>query len=98
MNFSPRKLRTSMRVPLSDGTVDGEMRVHSAHFVQVALSDSLEHVGDVTADSPHCCQLLFLTKPLLNLDGVLIHHVDIDGQVLKALLQASPWPFDRHSP
>ena len=24
---------------LSDGTVDGEMRVHSAHFVQVALKN-----------------------------------------------------------
>ena len=24
---------------LSDGTVDGEMRIHSAHFVQVALKN-----------------------------------------------------------
>merc|ERR1719242_1328418 len=86
MNFSPRKLRTSMRVPPS---VMAQFIGKCAHFVQVALSDSLEHVGDMTANSPHCCQLLFLPKPLLNLDGVLVHHVDIDGQVLEALLQAS---------
>merc|ERR1712004_444260 len=98
MNFSPRKLRTSMRVPPSVMAQLMGKCAYSAHFVQVALSNPLEHVGDVTADSPHCCQLLFLPKPLLNLDGVLVHHVDIDGQVLKALLQASPGPFDRHSP
>ena len=44
------------------------------------LSDSLEHVGDVTADSPHCCQLLFLPKPLLNLS-----FTSISGRIMDQL-------------
>merc|ERR1719458_2474050 len=52
---------------LRDGTVDGEMRIHSPHLVQVPQGESLEHVLDVTADSPHSSDLLLLAKPFLNL-------------------------------
>merc|ERR1712012_198041 len=70
MNFSPRKLRTSMRVPPSDGTVDGEMRVDSPHLVKVAQGEALEHVLDVAADGSHGGDLLLLAKPFPHLNGL----------------------------
>merc|ERR1719284_2155466 len=50
MNFSPRKLRTSMRVPPSVmAQLIGEMRVDSPHLVKVTQGEALEHVLDVAA-------------------------------------------------
>merc|ERR1719340_368874 len=83
---------------LSDGTVDGEMRIHSPHLVQVAIGESLEHVLDVTADSPHGSNLLLLTKPFLDLDGLGISHVDIDSQMLELLGEGAPLALHRDGP
>merc|ERR1740129_2701549 len=38
---------------LGDGAVDWEMRIHSSNRAQVSQGESLEHVLDVAADSPH---------------------------------------------
>merc|ERR1712018_630470 len=83
---------------LSDGTVDGEMRIHCPHLVQVAQGESLEHVLDVTADSPHGSDLLLLTKPFLDLDGLGISHVDIDCQMLELLGEGAPLALHRDGP
>ena len=70
----------------------------------------------MAADSPHCCNLLLLPKPFLNLsfcvlylpavqlfaghhlDGVLVHHVDVNGQVLEAFHQAPPGTLHSDNP
>merc|ERR1719154_431286 len=72
------------------------MRIHSPHLVQVTLSDTIEQVLDVRADSPDSSELL-LAKPLLNLDGISISHVDIDSQMLELFSKGAPGSLDSDS-
>merc|ERR1712203_909392 len=83
---------------LRDGTVDGEMRIHGPHLVQVPQGESLEHVLDMTADGPHSSDLLLLAEPFLNLDGLGIRHVDIDCQMLELLGESAPGALHRDGP
>jgi hypothetical protein len=83
---------------LRDGAIDGEMSVDSAHLVLVAVGDALDQVLDVRADSAHGGQLLLLAEPFLNLEGLLVWHVDVDGQVSEGLGQGSAGSLDGNDP
>ena len=41
----------------------------------------------MAADGPDGGELLLLAEPFLDLDGLLVHHEDVDGQVIEGLAQ-----------
>merc|ERR1719230_1783441 len=81
---------------LTDGAVDGEMGIDGPHLVEIALGDTVDHVVDVGADSPHCSQLLLASKPFFNLDGVLVWFINIHRQVAELLGKGTASSFDSH--
>lgn len=62
------------------------------------LHNTLEEVLNVGADCSDRCQLLLLSKPLLYFDGLFVHHVNVDCQVLEGLGQSAPGSLDCDSP
>jgi len=50
----------------------------------------------VTADGAHGGQLLLGAEPLLHLQGALVGHVHVQGQVLEAALQGAAGASDGH--
>ena len=58
--------------------------------------DAVDEVGDVAADGPDGGQLLPLAEPLLHLDGPLVGHVDVHGQVLERLVECAAGALHRH--
>ena len=61
------------------------------------LHDTLEEVLNVGADSSDSSQLFLLAEPFLHLDGIVVHLVDIHGQVLELLGQSASWTRHLHS-
>ena len=55
----------------------------------------------MAADGPDGGQLLLLAEPLLDLDRLLVHHEDVDGEVFERLVQSAAgslqWPTRRVS-
>ena len=43
----------------------------------------------MAADGPDGGQLLLLAEPLLHLDGLLVHHEDVHGEVAELLFQGA---------
>merc|ERR1719242_1161184 len=72
------------------------MSIDGSHLVLVSLNDSLEHVLNVRADGSDGSQLLLLPEPFLHLDGISVHLVDVDGQVLEGLGEATSGPLHSH--
>ena len=77
------------------------IRTHHFRGYETYLSDAVAEVGDVAADGPDGGQLLLLAEPLLDLDRLLVHHEDVDGEVSERLAQRAAgslqWPKRRVS-
>merc|ERR1711966_237939 len=72
-----------------DLDVGGEVSVHHLHAVLETLGHAGDHVLDVGAAGLDGGELLGLTEPLLDLDGLLVSLVEVDSHVLEALGESS---------
>lgn len=75
----------------SDLDVCWEMRIHKLHAVFEALGHAINHVLDVTAGCLDDRQLLGLSEPLLDLDGLLVWHAQVHRHVPEALGERATW-------
>ena len=69
---------------LDDGDVDGKVRIHATHFVNVTFSHTGNHVFNVGSYRSHACQFFLLTSPQINTDAFVAHFDDVQLAMLEA--------------
>lgn len=79
-------------VSILESHVDGEVSIYGTHLVPESLSNTLDHVLDVRADSADGGNLFSYSKPFANTEGILSNTFQLHMKMTEVPDKSTAWP------